>query len=134
MFFLSVNVLAFIFLNVELNIKGVNNSVHIVLRSIWTASNYWESFRVLYEPRTLRTPLISPYSPYSPNTPNTPNDLYTLNTSNNSSFLVNLKKLILTRRNAWGGLTLRTNRTPRIAQVVIRVERSEYLEWIEWIE
>ena len=35
----------------------------------------WESFRVLYEclPRTLRTPLISPY------TPNTPTLLYTLN-------------------------------------------------------
>ena len=28
------------------------------------------SFRVLYEPRTLRTPLITPYTPYTPNTPN----------------------------------------------------------------
>ena len=33
----------------------------------------WESFRVLYEPRTLRTLLISPYSPYTPTLP------YTLN-------------------------------------------------------
>ena len=33
----------------------------------------WESFRVLYKPRTLRTPLISPY------TPNTPTLPYTLN-------------------------------------------------------
>ena len=32
----------------------------------------WNSFRGLYEcfPRTLRTPLISPYTPYSPNIPN----------------------------------------------------------------
>ena len=64
----------------------------------------WESFRVLYEllyeclPRTLRTPLISPYSPYTPNTPTLP---YTLNTSNNSGFPANLKKLILTRCNVW---------------------------------
>ena len=89
----------------------------------------WEFLQgIICEPRTLRTPLISPYSP------NTPNDLYTLNTSNHSGISANLKKLILTRCNAWGGLTLRTNRTARIAQVVIRVERSEYLEWIEWIE
>ena len=33
--------------------------------------------RVLYEqfPRTLRTPLNSPYSPYTPYTPNIPNEL-----------------------------------------------------------
>ena len=33
--------------------------------------------RVLYEclPRTLRTPLISPYTPYTPNIPNIPNEL-----------------------------------------------------------
>ena len=56
-------------------------------------------FRVLYEcfPRTLRTPLISPYSPYSPNTSNE------LNTSNLSGFPISLKKLILTRCNARGG-------------------------------
>ena len=56
-------------------------------------------FRVLYEcfPRTLRTPLISPYTP---NTPNTSNEL---NTSNLSGFPLRLKKLILTRRNARGG-------------------------------
>ena len=61
-------------------------------------------FRVLYEcfPRTLRTPLNTPYSP---NTPNTSNEL---NTSNNSGFPLRLKKLILTRRNAWGGKRIET--------------------------
>ena len=82
----------------------------------------WESFRVLYEllyeclPRTLRTPLISPYTPNTPTLPYTPNISNELNTSNNSGFPASLKKLILTRRNAWGGLTLRT---ARIAQGVI---------------
>ena len=52
-------------------------------------------FRGLYEwlPRTLRTPLNSPYTPYSPNTPNNSNEL---NTSNLSGFPISLKKLILT--------------------------------------
>ena len=51
-------------------------------------------------PRTLRTPLISPYTPY---TPNTPNNSIELNTSNSSGFPISLKKLILTRCNAWRG-------------------------------
>ena len=61
--------------------------------------NSVNSLRVLYEcfPRTLRTPLISPY------TPNTPNNSNELNTSNPSGFPISLKKLILTRRNAWRG-------------------------------
>ena len=32
--------------------------------------NSVNSFRVLYEPRTLRIPLISPYTPYTPTLPN----------------------------------------------------------------
>ena len=58
--------------------------------------------RVLYEclPRTLRAPLNTPYSPYTPYTPNTSNEL---NTSNLSGFPLRLKKLILTRCNAWRG-------------------------------
>ena len=62
----------------------------------------WETFRGLYEcfPRTLRTPLISPYTPY---TPNNSNELIKLNTSNLSGFPISLKKLILTRCNAWRG-------------------------------
>ena len=49
------------------------NSVHIVLWSICTAYELWESLRVLYEhllPRTLRTLLNTPYSPYTPNNSN----------------------------------------------------------------
>ena len=59
-------------------------------------------FRGLYEcfPRTLRTLLNSPYTPYTPNTPNNSNEL---NTSNLSGFPLRLKKLILTRCNAWRG-------------------------------
>ena len=59
-------------------------------------------FRGLYEwlPRTLRTPLNTPYTP---NTPNIPNELIELNTSNNSGFPISLKKLILTRCNARRG-------------------------------
>ena len=51
-------------------------------------------------PRTLRTLLISPYTPY---TPNNSNELIELNTSNTSGLSLRLKKLILTRCNAWGG-------------------------------
>ena len=67
--------------------------------------NSVNSFRVLYEcfPRTVRTPLNSPYTPYSPYTPNTPNELIELNLSNLSGFPLRLKKLILTRCNAWRG-------------------------------
>ena len=56
---------------------------------------------VLYEclPRTLRTPLNTPY------TPNTSNEL---NTSNHSGFPLRLKKLILMRRNARGGKRIET--------------------------
>ena len=90
-------------------------------------------FRGLYECflRTLRTPLNSPYTLY---TPNTPNELNELNTSNLSGFPISLKKLILTRCNAWRGKQIEQIRTAQIAQGVIRVERSGYSEWIEWIE
>ena len=62
----------------------------------------WETFRGLYEwlPRTLRTPLNTSYTPYSPNTPI---ELTELNLSNPSGFPISLKKLILTRCNAWRG-------------------------------
>ena len=62
-------------------------------------------FRVLYEwlPRTLRTPLNTPYTPYTSYSPYTPNNSNELNTSNNSGFPLRLKKLILTRCNAWRG-------------------------------
>ena len=75
---------------------------------MYSYTNKWESFqgvkffRGLYEwlPRTLRTPLNSPYTPYSPNIPIVSNEL---NTSNLSGFSLRLKKLILTRCNAWRG-------------------------------
>ena len=73
-------------------------------------------------PRTLRTPLNSPYTPY---TPYTPIELTELNTSNNSGFPISLKKLILTRCNAWRGKQLEQIRT---VQGVIRVKHSEYSE------
>ena len=67
---------------------------------------------VLYEcfPRTLRTPLNTPYTP---NTPNIPNNSNELNTSNHSGFPLRLKKLILTRRNARGGKRIETLELPR---------------------
>ena len=55
---------------------------------------YMYSIRINGNPRTFRTPLNTPYSP------NTSNEL---NTSNLSGFPISLKKLILTRCNAWGG-------------------------------
>ena len=58
---------------------------------------YMYSIRINGNPRTLRTPLNTP------NTPNTPNTSNELNTSNLSGFSISLKKLILTRCNAWGG-------------------------------
>ena len=62
-------------------------------------------YELLYEcfPRTLRTPLNSPYTSYTPYTPNNSNELIELNTSNPSGFPISLKKLILTRCNARGG-------------------------------
>ena len=90
----------------------------------------WE-LRVLYEPRTLRTLLISPYS-------------FKHSKHSNSSVHVKhfeqlglsckLKEIDFNALECVGGLTLRRNRTARIAQVVIRVKHSEYLEWIEWVE
>ena len=87
----------------------------------------WDSLRVLYEqlPRTLRTPLISPY------TPNTPTLPYTLNQVKHFEPLghfCKLKEIDFNASQCVGGKTLRTNRTARIAQVVIRVEHSEYSE------
>ena len=84
-------------------------SVHIVLRGYMYSFELWESFRVLYEcfPRTLRTPLNTSYTP---NTSNTSNEL---NTSNLSGFPLHIKKLILTRWNAW---------------------RGKWMEWMEWME
>ena len=86
---------------------------------------------VICEPRTLRTPLISP------NTPNTPTLPYTLNQVKHFEQLglsCKLKEIDFNALQCVGGLTLRRNRTARIAQVVIRVEHLEYLEWMEWIE
>ena len=48
-------------------------------------------------PEHFEPSLNSPYTPYTPNISNE------LNTSNQSGVFVNLKKLILTRCNAWGG-------------------------------
>ena len=79
-------------------------------------------------PRTLRTPLISPYTPNTSNTP------YTLNHVKHFEQLglsCKLKEIDFNALQCVGCLTLRTNRTARIAQVVIRVKRLEYLEWIE---
>ena len=83
------------------------------------------SIRINGNPRTLRTPLNTPYTP---NTPNTSNEL---NTSNHSGFPLHLKKLILTRRNAWGGKRIEPI---ELLRGIIRVERLEWMEWIEWVE
>ena len=60
-------------------------------------------------PRTLRTPLNSPYTPNSPNSPTE------LNTSNLSGF----KKIDLTAYAMLEEVKNRTNRNARIAQGVI---------------
>ena len=86
---------------------------------------------VICEPRTLRTPLISPYTP---NTPTLPNTLNRVKHFEQLGLSCKLKEIDFNASQCVGGLTLRIDRTARIAQVVIRVERSEYLEWIEWIE
>ena len=91
----------------------------------------WESFRILYEcfPELLDSLKHSEHSEHSKHFKH-----FEHVESVRLSPEHVLKKLILTRRNAWGGLTLRRNRTARISQVVIRVKHSEYLEWIEWVE
>ena len=75
---------------------------------MYSYTNIWESFqgvkffRVLYEwlPRMLRTPLNTPNTPNNSNELIIPNEL---NLSNHSGFPISLKKLILTRCNAWRG-------------------------------
>ena len=79
-------------------------------------------------PRTLRTPLISPYTPYTPNNSNQVKHFEPL------GHFCKLKEIDFNALQCVGSSRNRTNRTDRTAQVVIRVEHLGYSEWIEWIE
>ena len=84
----------------------------------------------LYEcfPRTLRTPLNTPYLSEHSKRVNRVKPFEPLGLSHK------LKEIDLNALQCVERSRNRTNRNARIAQGVIRVERSEYSEWNEWIE